>query len=60
MTTQTIAGYVEDEKRGHERRLSVFEDRTFMAGVMEALEEESRGSQGKTLEEIRKEHGLTH
>ncbi len=55
MTQQTEA-----EMRAHAVRMAALKDQSFITGVMEALEEESRGGSGKTLEEIRKEYGLTH
>lgn len=60
MTTETIAQHTAAEVRSHSVRMAILQDAAFMAGVMEALQEESRGASGKTLEEIRKEHGLTH
>lgn len=38
----------------------VTQDEAFMAGVFKALEEESAGEPGMTLQEIREAHGLTH
>ncbi|MBI5289920.1 MAG: hypothetical protein HY873_13185 [Chloroflexi bacterium] len=40
--------------------MEVLEDDVFMDGVLKGLAAEQSGQRGKTLEEIRKEHGLTH
>lgn len=48
------------EYGGLQRIPNTSDGQSFLAGINEALQEESEGKRGKTLEELRLEHGLTH
>ena len=59
MTTQEATREARDiQIRSNAIVMTILNDEEFMQGIGEALADEQAGYEGKTIEEIRRDHGL--